>query len=84
MPLGNMGIGTFSTPAPSETPRPMNARRAKFDPNRGAWGTGDATPQPEMDWFRAVSFPGSHAFKFPSPNALDWSMLADLFEPKRN
>lgn len=72
----------FWTPEPSPTPRPMNARRAKFDPVYGAWGVGDATPQPAMNWYGSVAFPESFAFKFPAPNSLDWSMLSDLFEAR--
>jgi len=78
IPLGNIE-GSI---APTGTPTPMNARRAKFNPVLGAWGVGDSTPQPYADWYRPATFPQSSGFKFPSPNSLDWSMLADLFQPK--
>lgn len=69
-----------STPLPTETPRPLNARRLQpaYD---GAWSVGAVTPLPRNGDF--LSYPeakGPNKFKFPDSEAFEWSNLADLYD----
>jgi hypothetical protein len=71
------------TPLPSETPRPLNARRLQ-PPIKGAWGIGNPTPLPMARGFiepaeRRGDVPYTN-FRFPDSEAFSWSNLADLFD----